>query len=389
VLLKIYKFLGAPESNEEVLQPEPLLRIILYVALSLSFVIAAAVRFFVENPLKSLLTVLLFIVVELIILIFTFTRKIWLASLLFICGLSVLLLGVTYFFGGVEEIAYSAWVLVILSGGLLLGRRYIWIVTFIGVFGGLIILVAELDHHLPLAHLPEPRITWVSNVVMFIWSGVILHVALRNIETAVQRIREESLARAKAYDATLEGWSRALELRDHETWGHSERVVAKSVQLARELGLQESVLTNLKRGALLHDIGKMGIPDAILTKPGPLSTEEWDIMHRHPGMAKQLLDQIEYLRPAIEIPYSHHEKWDGSGYPYGLKGEEIPLAARIFAVVDVWDALLSERPYRKAWPEEKVLTYILEQSGKHFDPRIVQAFLLICSVPAPAKKPEE
>ncbi len=179
----------------------------------------------------------------------------------------------------------------------------------------------------------------------------------------------------QAYDATLEGWSRALDLRDHETEGHTQRVTELSLRLARAVGIGNSDLVHLRRGALLHDIGKVGIPDSILHKPGPLTEEQWDVMHRHPFLAYEMLAPIAYLRPALDIPYCHHEKWDGSGYPRGLKGEQIPLAARVFAVVDVWDALRSDRPYRPAWSEEEALEYLHEQSGKHFDPRVVKTFL--------------
>ena len=154
-----------------------------------------------------------------------------------------------------------------------------------------------------------------------------------------------------AYDATIEGWSRALDLRDRETEGHTERVVDLTLRLARAMGMADTELVHIRRGALLHDIGKMGVPDSILLKPGALTDEEWVTMHRHPLLAYNLLNAISYLRPAIDIPYCHHEKWDGSGYPRGLRGEQIPLPARLFAIVDVWDALRSDRPYRKAWPE--------------------------------------
>jgi putative nucleotidyltransferase with HDIG domain len=178
-----------------------------------------------------------------------------------------------------------------------------------------------------------------------------------------------------AYDETIEGWALALEMRDRETEGHTRRVTDLTVRLARRLGIPEGDIVHIRRGALLHDIGKMGIPDAILHKPGKLTEEEWRIMRRHPELALSFLSRIVYLRPALDIPYSHHEKWDGSGYPLGLKGEQIPLAARLFAIADVYDALATDRPYRKAWPREKVLQYIAEQSGKHFDPRLVEEFL--------------
>jgi HD-GYP domain-containing protein (c-di-GMP phosphodiesterase class II) len=152
-------------------------------------------------------------------------------------------------------------------------------------------------------------------------------------------------------------------------------VVEKTVQLALAMGMHESELVHVRRGALLHDIGKMGVPDVILHKRGPLTEEEWEVMRRHPTDAFELLSRIPYLKTALDIPYRHHERWDGSGYPDGLQGEEIPLAARIFAVVDVWDALLSERPYRHAWPEAEVIAYLRDNAGRQFDPTVVEMFL--------------
>jgi PAS domain S-box-containing protein len=178
-----------------------------------------------------------------------------------------------------------------------------------------------------------------------------------------------------AYDATIEGWSHALDLRDRETEGHTRRVTELTLRLAREFGMSGEELVHVRRGALLHDIGKMGIPDRILLKNGPLTNEERLEMQRHPEYAYKLLSQIAYLRPALDIPYCHHERWDGTGYPRRLKGEDIPLMARIFAVVDVWDALCSDRPYRPAWSEAKALSYIQAQAGKHFDPKVVEMFL--------------
>ena len=180
-----------------------------------------------------------------------------------------------------------------------------------------------------------------------------------------------------AYDATIEGWSRALELRDYETSGHTRRVVDMTLALARKIGVPDYEIPNIRRGALLHDIGKMGVPDQILLKPGPLTEEEWKIMHLHPQNAYNLLSKITYLHSALDIPYCHHEKWDGSGYPRGLLGEQIPLYARMFSVVDVYDGLSNDRPYRSAWPKEKVIEYIKEQSGKYFDPGMVEALLKI------------
>jgi HD-GYP domain-containing protein (c-di-GMP phosphodiesterase class II) len=164
-------------------------------------------------------------------------------------------------------------------------------------------------------------------------------------------------------------------LRDKETEGHSQRVTETSLLLAKTMGLSETELVHIRRGALLHDLGKLGVPDSILNKPDRLTEEETEYMRRHPALAYELLMPIEFLRPALDIPYCHHERWDGSGYPRGLKGEEIPLPARIFAVSDVYDALTSDRPYRAAWPQDKALEYIRERSGKEFDSRVVEAFL--------------
>lgn len=182
-----------------------------------------------------------------------------------------------------------------------------------------------------------------------------------------------------AYDTTLEGWSKALDLRDKETEGHTLRVTEVTLRLARTVGISEDELVHVRRGALLHDIGKMGIPDAILLKPGPLTDEEWAIMRLHPVYAYELLSPIAFLRPALDIPYCHHEKWDGTGYPRQLRSERIPLAARVFTVVDVWDALRSHRPYRAAWPEDRVRGYLRERSGIDFDPHIADTFLALDS----------
>jgi putative nucleotidyltransferase with HDIG domain len=178
-----------------------------------------------------------------------------------------------------------------------------------------------------------------------------------------------------AYDETIEGWSHAMDLRDEETEGHSRRVTELTLKLAGSLGCSPEELMQIRRGSLLHDIGKLGVPDHILRKAGPLTDDEWQIMRQHPKLAYDMLASITYLHQALDIPYCHHEKWDGSGYPRGIKETQIPLAARIFAVVDVWDALTSDRPYRKAWTREKALAHIREQSGKHFDPTLVELFV--------------
>ena len=227
--------------------------------------------------------------------------------------------------------------------------------------------VLELFHHTPM----QPDEDWMRFLEILAGQAAIVieHIQLVNdLQTANQEL-------LKAYDATIEGWSQAMDLRDKETEGHTQRVTALTLLLSEELGLTGGELLQVRRGALLHDIGKLGVPDSILHKPGPLTEEEWVVMKKHPIYAKHMLENIKYLIPAMDIPYCHHERWDGSGYPRGLKGEEIPLVARVFAIIDVWDALTSERPYRAAWSKEKTLQYIENESGAYFDPKILEVFI--------------
>jgi len=212
-------------------------------------------------------------------------------------------------------------------------------------------VVGVLEVYNRIAMDPDP--TWLAFLEAVAGQAAI---AVDNA-TLFDNLQRSNRDLARAYDTTLEGWSRAMDLRDKETEGHTQRVTDLTVRLGRAMGLREDQVVQLRRGALLHDIGKMGIPDAILLKPDALTTDEWTRMRRHPEHARDLLQPIEYLRPALAIPYAHHEKWDGSGYPQGLRGDQIPLEARIFAIVDVWDALTSDRPYRPAWSKDKALTY--------------------------------
>jgi putative two-component system response regulator len=190
-------------------------------------------------------------------------------------------------------------------------------------------------------------------------------------------VAERTEELSQSYDDTLLGWAKALELRERETAGHSRRVVTLTLLLAEAIGISPEERVHIHRGALLHDIGKMGIPDSILMKPASLTEEEWVAMRQHPVYAYELLRHIKFLAPALDIPYSHHERWDGSGYPCGLIGEQIPLAARVFALADVWDALTSSRPYRAALTPEATMLYIQKQAGKHFDPNLTEIFLRI------------
>jgi PAS domain S-box-containing protein len=227
--------------------------------------------------------------------------------------------------------------------------------------------VLEVFHRSKL----RPKPDWLDFMEMLAGQAAIA------VESAMMfnNFERTNTALTLAYDATIDGWSRALELRDRETEGHTQRVAEMAIRLASMLGMSEQQIVHLRRGAVLHDIGKMAIPDNILFKAGPLDAMEWDVMRQHTSIATELLKPIPYLAPALEIPQFHHEKWDGTGYPHGLKAEQIPLAARLFAVVDVYDAVTSDRPYRKAWSHGQAIDHIRAESGKHFDPKVVEAFL--------------
>ncbi|MGD0708349.1 MAG: HD domain-containing phosphohydrolase [Anaerolineaceae bacterium] len=242
--------------------------------------------------------------------------------------------------------------------------------TYLGaplIAKGKVVGVLEIFHRTPFD--PDPE--WIDYFKTLAGQAAI---AIDNalMFTDLQR---SNLELSVAYDATIKGWSRAMDIRDQETEGHTQRVTEMTVRLAEIMRISDEQIVHIRRGALLHDIGKLGVPDAILLKPGKLTDEEWIIMRKHPQVAYDMLLPIDYLRPALDIPYCHHEKWDGTGYPRGLKGESIPLAARLFAIVDVWDALCSNRPYRPAWSKEKALEYIQSNSGSHFEPQIVNLFI--------------
>jgi GAF domain-containing protein/HAMP domain-containing protein len=241
---------------------------------------------------------------------------------------------------------------------------------------GQVLGVLEVYHRTPL----DPDPAWLAFLEAVAGQTAI---AVDNA-TLFDNLQRSNIELARAYDTTLEGWTRAMDLRDKETEGHTQRVTDLTVRLARAMGMREDQLVHVRRGALLHDIGKMGIPDAILLKPDSLTDEEWTRMRRHPEHARDLLQPIAHLRPALAIPYMHHEKWDGSGYPQGLRGEEIPLEARIFAIVDAWDALTSDRPSRPAWSKEKALAFIREQTGKHFDPKATAEFIKLIETEIPS-----
>ena len=232
--------------------------------------------------------------------------------------------------------------------------------------------VLEVFHRTPL----DPDADWLEFLETLAGQAAIA------VENAVllKELQRTNFELTLAYNTTIEGWSRALDLRDRDTEGHTKRVTDGAIKLAGRLGFTDAELIHVRRGAILHDIGKMAIPDSILLKPGPLTTEEWQVIRQHPRYAYELLSPIPYLGPALDIPHYHHERWDGTGYPHRLKEEQIPLPARLFAIVDVYDALTSHRPYRPAWKREEAVEYVGSQRGKHFDPKITTEFLALLNV---------
>lgn len=213
----------------------------------------------------------------------------------------------------------------------------------------------------------------IKGWLFIIITGLLLFFLIKKDVTAIQEVNTQLV---ESYEQTISGWVHVMDLRHRETKDHTQRVTKMTVELAKLSGISDAKeLKCIERAAMLHDIGKIGIPDAILIKPGKLDKEEWEQMKTHPQIAKDILSKIAFLNPSMAIPFSHHERWDGTGYPVGMKGDEIPLTARFFAVIDVWDALIHPRVYKSAWPEEQVVSYIREQSGSHFDPEVVTLFL--------------
>jgi len=278
----------------------------------------------------------------------------------------------------------------IVYAGLLHGRKVVIVITALSIgVSGIVAYMESQGIFLTEPNIPDIRFSMIGLSIFVIAIGFLITKTMENLQLSISMFRDEARTRYEseqqvkllnqelevAYETTLEGWARALELRDKETEGHSRRVTDLTIRMAKKFDFDEIAIRNVYYGALLHDVGKMGIPDEILNKPGALTPEEREIINQHPVYAFDMLKDIEYLQPAISIPYSHHENWDGTGYPQKLRGKEIPLPARIFSIVDNWDALTSDRPYRKAWPKEEVFNYIKEQSGKKFDPQVVEVFI--------------
>jgi HD-GYP domain-containing protein (c-di-GMP phosphodiesterase class II) len=227
--------------------------------------------------------------------------------------------------------------------------------------------VLELMHHSLLV----PNEEWFSFMKTL---GTQASIAIDNAEM-FDRLQRTNLDLSLAYEATIEGWSRAMEFRGHEKSGHSLYLADVTLKIAQEMGIPEEEWADIRRGVLLHDIGMIGLPDSILFKKGPLDETELEKVRQHPRMAYDLLSPITYLRNALEIPYNHHEYYDGSGYPRGINGQQIPLSVQIFTLVDIWDALGSDRPFREAWPKERVYKYLSDQAGKKINPGVYQTFM--------------
>lgn len=291
-------------------------------------------------------------------------------------GVVLLVITVNLYNGdGVRDPGLMAYPIFIMVGTLLFGKRaaayfaggaIVSLAAIVGleVFGVMHPHVGPTQFSILI-----PMVTLIGAAAGTVW------VIVRNMERHLRRAIESETELSKNYDLTLEAWAKVMEYRDRETEGHSRRLVELGSRLAHALGLPEIEILQLQRGALLHDIGKLAIPDEILLKPGPLDDDELKIMHRHPVYAKQMLAGIPFLQPCVAVAYSHHERWDGQGYPQGLKGEEIPLSARLFAVIDTWDALNSERVYRGAWPVDQIKAYLQDNAGVRFDPHVVEVFL--------------
>jgi len=280
---------------------------------------------------------------------------------------------------GLYDISLLVFPTLIVFSSFLLGIRYVVpITTITSVLLALIYQLSMLGFITPfdgrISTLQEDFLTLLAAMLI---TGFLVHITMTVIGQNVQQVIQSETHLRHVYENTLNGWAKALELRDHETEGHSQRVTTLALKLAKKMGVPKEEFKSIRWGALLHDIGKMGIPDLILLKPGPLTPEEFELIKEHPLIAEKLLSNIPYLASAMPIPQYHHEKWDGSGYPDGLKGEEIPLTARLFAIIDVWDALISKRPYKPAWPQEEAIAYLRKSAGNHFDPAVVNAFLEI------------
>jgi putative nucleotidyltransferase with HDIG domain len=303
------------------------------------------------------------------------------ASSFFMLTLLVATVAILVDQNGIRDPGILGLPLIILCGVLLFGKEAAPVMFAVTLLAVAAVASAHLTAYVPSAEAPLFRQWTVANIISIglVLAGgtTVIYVVLDNADRHLAEIRRSERELRQAYDMTLEGWARVVEYRDESTEGHSRRVAEMSEKLARAIGLDEEEVLQIRRGALLHDIGKLAVPDAILLKAGPLDREERALMQTHPVIALELLRGIPFLQPSLSIPYSHHERWDGTGYPEGLSGEAIPLPARIFTVVDHWEALTSDRPYRPGIPEDDVVAYLRRGAGTIFDPRVVRVFLTL------------
>jgi hypothetical protein len=301
------------------------------------------------------------------------------SALLLIFTILVVVTANIYDGDGVHDPGILAYPIFVMSGTLMFGKRASPFFALAASASIGLIFYLEVSKYIHPKIGPTTMENTIPVIVLLLVATVISWLIVNNTEKNLERARDSEAELRTNYDLTLEAWAKVMEYRDRETAGHSRRLVDLSVRLAQALGLSEEQLIQLRRGALLHDIGKLAIPDEILLKPSALTEEEKQIVQKHPMYAKEMIAGIPFLQPTIEVAYSHHERWDGKGYPDGLKGKEIPLLARIFAVVDIWDALRSDRSYRRAWSEAEVIAYLKQNAGTIFDPAIVEAFLGLIS----------
>ncbi|HUH96176.1 MAG TPA: HD domain-containing phosphohydrolase [Anaerolineales bacterium] len=297
------------------------------------------------------------------------------SAFLLSCLVLVVITSNLYDGDGVHDPGILAYPMFIMIGTLVFGKRAAPLFALAAIGSVALIVYLQFFNYIHPKIGPTTFGILIPMITLLLAASAIIWVIVNNIDRNLQRARESEAELRKNYDLTLEAWAKVMEYRDRETEGHSRRLVELSTRLARALRVSEEEIVQLQRGALLHDIGKLAIPDDILLKPAALDEDEKKIIQKHPVYAKQMLSGIPFLQPAISVAYSHHEHWDGGGYPEGLKGEEIPMLARIFTVVDTWDALRAERVYRPAWPAEEIVSYLKQNAGIIYDPQIVEVFL--------------